>query len=57
LTNWLCVVYYGMFEIKEGRNGNVILTVTDRRGNVVLHETVKAHEAELIAERTIKILK
>jgi len=43
-----------MFEIKEGRNGNVILTVIDSRGVVVLHETVKAEDAEEIAERNIR---
>jgi len=46
-----------MFEITEGRHGNVILTVTDSRGNVVLHETVKPHDAEDIAERTLAVIR
>jgi hypothetical protein len=46
-----------MFEIKEALNGNVVLTVTDSRGTVVLHETVKAEDAEEIGERTVSVIK
>lgn len=46
-----------MFEIKEALNGNVLLTVTDSRGTVVLHETVKADDAETIGERILATVK
>lgn len=45
-----------MFEIKEALNGNAVLTVTDSRGTVVLHETVRADEAEEIASRTLRVI-
>lgn len=46
-----------MFEIKAALNGNVLLTVTDSRGTVVLHETVKAEDAEEIGERTVEVIR
>lgn len=46
-----------MFEIKEARNGYVILTVTDSRGTVVLHETVKEYDAEEIAEKCLRVIR
>ncbi len=48
------MVLSSMIDIKEGRNGNVIVTITDSRGNVIFHETVKADEADVIIERTLE---
>lgn len=45
-----------MFEIKEALNGNAILTVTDGRGEVMFHETVREEEAETIGERVLSEL-
>ena len=43
-----------MVEIKEGRNGNVVLTIKDRNGNVIIHETVKPADVDVIIERNAR---
>jgi hypothetical protein len=46
-----------MVQIKQGIGNNVLLTITDRKGNVVLHETVKATDADTIATRILANLR
>lgn len=46
-----------MVTTNNALNGNVVLTITDDRGNVVLHETVKAEDAEVIAENILRSLR
>ena len=43
-----------MVEIKQARNGYVILTIKDRKGNVILHETVRPDDVEIIIARNLK---
>jgi len=37
-------------KVTEGRNGNVVLTIYNRKGMVIFHETVKADQVEKIVE-------
>lgn len=46
-----------MVKTQDGRNGNVILTITDRKGNVVFHETVKPADLETIANRILRSIR
>lgn len=43
-----------MVEIKEALNGNVVLTIKDRKGNVIVHETVKPQDVETIVARNAR---
>lgn len=43
-----------MVEIKEALHGNVVLTIKDRNGNVIVHETVKPADVEKIVERNAR---
>jgi hypothetical protein len=43
-----------MVTTKQGLHGNVVLTITDTRGNVILHETVKPEDVDTIIERNSK---
>lgn len=46
-----------MVYTKDGLRGKVVLTITDSRGNVVVHETVKAEDVDAIVERTLRSIK
>ena len=35
-------------QVTEGRNGNVVLTIYNRKGMVIFHETVKADQVDNI---------
>lgn len=54
MPSTLNVLYLGMVEIKEALHGNVVLTIKDRKGNVLVHETVKAQDVEIIIERNAR---
>ena len=43
-----------MVEIKEALHENVILTIRDKRGNVIVHETVKPQDVETIVARNAR---
>lgn len=43
-----------MVEIKQALNGNVVLTIKDRKGNVILTETVKPADVEKIVARNLR---
>lgn len=42
-----------MVTTQEGLHGKVILTITDARGNVILHETVKPEDVDVIVQRNL----
>ena len=44
-------------QVKEGRNGNVVLTVMNAKGMVVFSETVKEYEVEKIVARYESIIR
>lgn len=46
-----------MVTTKNGMHGKVVLTISDSRGNVVVHETVKAEDVDTIVERTLRSIK
>jgi hypothetical protein len=43
-----------MVQVKNGIGSNVLLTITDRKGNVVFHETVKACDVETVTENILR---
>jgi hypothetical protein len=43
-----------MVTTKEGLHGKLILTITDGRGNVIVHETVKPEDVDTIIERNTR---
>jgi len=42
-----------MVTTKDGLRGLVLLTITDSKGNVVIHETVKPEDVDTIAARIL----
>ena len=43
-----------MVEIKQAMHGKVILTIKDRKGNVIVHETVKPEDVDVIVSRNAR---
>jgi len=46
-----------MVNTQDGLFGKVILTITDSKGNVVLHETVSADDVDIIATRVLRTIR
>jgi hypothetical protein len=46
-----------MVKTTEGIGNNVLLTITDRKGNVVFHETVKVADVEIVSSRILAHLR
>ena len=46
-----------MVNTQDGLCGKVLLTITDSKGNVVLHETVSAEDVEIISARVLRTIR
>lgn len=43
-------------QVKAGVGSKVVLTIRDRKGNVVFHETIREEDVEIISAHFEKIL-
>ena len=46
-----------MVTTQEALRGLIILTITDSRGVVIIHETVKAEDVDVIAARVCRTIR
>lgn len=46
-----------MVTIKNGMRGLVILTITDSKGLVIVHETVRSEDVEVISARVLPTIR
>jgi hypothetical protein len=46
-----------MVNTENGLHGQIILTIRDSRGNVVLHETVRPGDAQTIIDRILPTIR
>lgn len=46
-----------MVTMRDGLRGLVLLTITDKRGTVIVHETVKAEDVDSIVARILPTIR